>query len=297
VSWLPFTLLAAVLQASRTSLQHRLRAILSVSGAGFVRYVYGAPLSIAAVIGMRFAGVHIPTPPLRFWPTIAAAGVAQIFGTVFLIRSFDARNFAIGTVYSKTEVIQVALFSWVILGEPIKLLGWLAIAVCLAGVAVLGSKGQSIATLAKSFGDRGARYGIAAGGMLGLAAIAIRAASKSLGDHPGIVRALVCLAAMNAIQTVLHGGYLARKEPDQIRKALVHWRSSAIVGVLSVSGSACWAIALTFGNAAQVRTVGQVELLVTFLIARLWLHDRHSRAEYIASGLVTVGVLTMLLGG
>jgi drug/metabolite transporter (DMT)-like permease len=223
--------------------------------------------------------------------------VAQIFGTVFLIRSFDARNFAIGTVYSKTEVIQVAFLSWAILGEPIKALGWLAIAVCLGGVAVLGSKGQSVTTLLRAFGDKGARYGIAAGGAFGLAAIGIRAASKSLGDHPGVVRALVSLAAMNSIQTVLHGGYLACREPDQIRKALVHWRSSAIVGVLSVSGSACWAIALTFGNAAQVRTVGQVELLVTFFIARVWLHDRHSRAEYIASGLVTLGVVTMLLGG
>jgi drug/metabolite transporter (DMT)-like permease len=297
MSWLPFTLLAAVLQASRTSLQHRLRSLLSVSGSGFVRYLYGAPLSVAAVVGMRLAGVHIPIPPLRFWPIIAAAGLAQIFGTVLLIRSFDARNFAIGTVYSKTEVIQVALFSWAILGEPITLIGWLAIMICLAGVAVLGSKGQSIRTLLVALGDRGAQYGIAAGGVLGLAAIALRAASKSLGDHPGVVRALVSLAAMNSIQTVLHGGYLARREPDQIRKALVHWRSSAIVGVLSVSGSACWAIALTFGNAAQVRTVGQVELLVTFFIARVWLHDRHSRAEYIASGLVTLGVITMLLGG
>jgi drug/metabolite transporter (DMT)-like permease len=295
--WLPFTLLAAVLQASRTSLQHRLRALLSVSGSGFVRYLYGAPLSVAAVVGMRLAGVHIPVPPFRFWPIIASAGLAQIFGTVFLIRSFDARNFAIGTVYSKTEVIQVALFSWAILGETITLIGWLAIVICLAGVAVLGSKGQSIRTILGALGDRGAQYGIAAGGVLGLAAIALRAASKSLGDRPGVVRALVSLAAMNSIQTVLHGGYLARREPDQIRKALVHWRSSAIVGVLSVTGSACWAIALTFGKAAQVRTVGQVELLVTFFIARVWLHDRHSRAEYIASGLVTLGVVTMLLGG
>jgi drug/metabolite transporter (DMT)-like permease len=271
--WLSFTLAAAVLQAMRTSLQHRLRALLSVSGAGFVRYVYGAPVSLSA------------------------AGVAQIFGTVFLIRAFDARNFAVGTVYSKTEVIQVALFSWVILGEAIKPLGWLAIGLCLVGVAVLASKGRDTAKLATAFRDRSAHLGIAAGGAFGLAAIGIRAASLSLGNSSGIVRALVCLAVMNTMQTVLHGGYLARREPDQIRKALVHWRSSAIVGLLSVAGSAGWAIAVTYGNVAQVRTVGQFELIVTFAIAHFWLHDRHSRAEYVASALVAVGVVTMLLGG
>jgi drug/metabolite transporter (DMT)-like permease len=295
--WLPFTLVAAGLQATRTSLQHRLRSLLSVSGAGFVRYVYGAPVSLGVVGLMRLAGVQIPAPPARFWPIIAAAGLAQIFGTVFLIRSFDARNFAVGTVYSKTEVIQVALFSWVILGEAIRPLGWLAIAVCLVGVALLATKGRDTAKLASALRDRSAQWGIAAGGAFGLAAIGIRAASNSLGVAPGIVRALVSLAVMNTMQTVLHGGYLLRREPEQIRKAIVHWRSSAIVGLLSVSGSAGWAIALTYGNAAQVRTVGQVELLITFAIARFWLHDRHSRVEYVASALVVVGVLTMLLGG
>jgi drug/metabolite transporter (DMT)-like permease len=295
--WLPFTLMAATLQAVRTSLQHRLRALLSVSGAGFVRYVYGAPVSLAAVGAIALAGVHIPTPPPRFWPIIAGAGIAQIFGTVFLIRAFDARNFAVGTVYSKTEVIQVALFSWVILGEAIRPLGWLAIALCLVGVAVLASKGRDTAKLAWALRDKSGRYGIAAGAALGLAAIALRAASRSLGHSSGVVRAVECLAVMNTMQTVLHGGYLLRREPDQIRKALVHWRSSAIVGLLSVSGSAGWAIALTYGNAAQVRTVGQFELVVTFAISHFWLHDRHLRAEYVASALVAVGVITMLLGG
>jgi drug/metabolite transporter (DMT)-like permease len=295
--WLPFTLLAATLQALRTSLQHRLRALLSVSGAGFVRYVYGAPVSLAAVGVMALAGVHLSAPPARFWPIVAAAGVAQIFGTVFLIRAFDARNFAVGTVFSKTEVIQVAVFSWLILGETIRPLGWLAIVLCLVGIAVLASKGRDTAKLASAFRDRSGQYGIAAGGALGLAAIALRSASRSLGNSSGIVRAIETLAVMNTMQTVLHGGYLLRREPDQIRKAIVHWQSSAIVGLLSVCGSAGWAIALTYGNAAQVRTVGQFELVVTFAIAHFWLHDRHSRAEYAASALVAVGVVTMLLGG
>jgi drug/metabolite transporter (DMT)-like permease len=295
--WLPFTLLAAVLQATRTSLQHRLRALLSVSGAGFVRYAYGAPLSVGAVTVMYLVGVDLPSPPARFWPIIGAAGLAQIIGTVLLIRAFDARDFAIGTVYSKTEVLQVAVFSLVLLDEPISALGWLAAAVCLAGVAILATKGRALSRHVLSLRDPAAILGIGAGGAFGLAAVGIRAASQTLGDAPGVVRALICLAAMNTIQAVLHGGYLVAREPGQLTATFVHWRTSSIVGVLSVTGSACWAISLTLGNAAQVRTVGQVELIATFAIAKWWLHDQHSRQEYIASALVIAGVVLMLLQG
>src|SRR6187402_3684793 len=106
--WILVTLAAAAFQTARTALQHRLRALLSVSGAGFVRYVYGAPLSLAAV-GLALAfGVEFPSIEPHFLPVIAAGGIAQILGTIYLIKAFDARDFAIGTVYAKTEVIQVA---------------------------------------------------------------------------------------------------------------------------------------------------------------------------------------------
>ena len=82
-----------------------------------------------------------------------------------------------------------------------------------------------------------------------------------------------------------------------VRLALVHWRSSAVVGVLSVCGSAGWALALALENAAKVRTLGQVELLFTFAVSWWILHDRHTRAEYVASGLVAAGVLTVVLAG
>ena len=123
--WIIVTLVAAGFQTARTALQHRLRSLLSVSGAGFVRYLYGAPLSALAVCVAWAAGVEWPQIAARFWPTILGGGVAQILGTVCLIRAFDARDFAVGTVFAKTEVVQVALFSLVLLGEPLRwVAGW-----------------------------------------------------------------------------------------------------------------------------------------------------------------------------
>ncbi|MEQ1703521.1 MAG: EamA family transporter, partial [Ilumatobacteraceae bacterium] len=282
-------------QTARTALQHRLRALLSVSGAGFVRYVYGAPLAGLAVLVACAIGVRWPHIEPRFWPIITAGGVAQILGTICLIRAFDARDFAIGTVFAKTEVVQVALFSMVILGEPLRWGGWIGAAVCTVGVALLATKGRRITWA--SVREPAALYGLAAGGLFGLAAIGIRGATKSLTDSPAVMRAIVTLAVMNTIQTVVHGGYLMLREREQVRLAFVHWRSSAVVGVLSVCGSAGWAMALALQNAAKVRTLGQVELLFTFVVSRWWLHDRHTRAEYWASAMVAVGVLLVLLTG
>ena len=267
--WIPVTVAAACFQTARTAMQQRLRSLLSVSGAGFVRYLYGAPVAIVAVaIVASIDG--LPRPPARFWPIIAGGGLAQIVGTIFMIRAFDARDYAIGTVYTKTEVVQVAVFSLVFLGEPLRPLGWLATVVCFAGVVVLAG-GRRVLQVR----DRAVLFGVAAGGAFALASVGIRAASRSLldgqeGDGHVIARALLNLAVMTTMQIVMHGGYLAVRERDQLRLSFVHWRSSSVVGVLSVCGSACWALAFTLENAARVRTFGQIELLITFAVAHWW---------------------------
>ena len=293
--WILVTVVAAAFQTSRTAFQHRLRALLSVSGAGFVRYVYGAPLAGAAVLAAWLWGVQWPHIGGHFWLAILAGGVFQIVGTVCLIRAFDARDYAVGTVFSKTEVVQVAVFSLVLLGEPLRAGGWLGAAVCMVGVALLATKGRRLTWAAVR--QPAALYGLAAGGLLGLAAISIRSATKALDGGPVVVRAVLALAVMNTMQTIIHGGYLVWREPGQVRLALVHWRSSAVVGVLSVCGSAGWALALALENAAKVRTVGQVELLFTFAVSRWWFKDRHTRAEYVASALVAAGVATVAVLG
>jgi drug/metabolite transporter (DMT)-like permease len=291
--WIPVTIAAAVFQTSRTALQHRLRGLLSVSGAGFVRYLYGAPLSIMATAIALAAGVRLPETGWQFWPTIAAGGMAQILATMCLIKAFDARDFAVGTVFSKTELVQTAVLSALLLGEPLRVGGWIGVTVCLSGVALLAGGSR----LRHAWRAPVARWGVAAGGLFAVSAISIRSASTGLGDSPAVMRAIVTLAVMNTIQTVVHGGYLVARDRSQIQLAVTHWRSSSVVGVLSVCGSACWALAFTLQNAAKVRALGQVELVFTFLVSYLVLRDRQTRREVIASAVVIAGVVLTVVAG
>jgi drug/metabolite transporter (DMT)-like permease len=294
--WIPITLAAATFQVLRTSRQHRLRSVLSVNGAGFVRYAYGFPLAlIAAAVTFGVFRTPIPSVPGRFWPIVAGAGAAQILGTVALLRAFDLRDFAIGTVYSKTEVILVAVVSAVALGESLAPLGWLAAVVCMVGVAWLAAPDRLLDVLG-SARDPAAFMGILAAGGFAVAAVGIRAASTSL-DGPTWSRALLTLTVMLGIQTVLNGTWLLLRDRHELVRVGAAWRAALPVGVRSLCGSAGWAVAVTMTNAAKVRTLGQVELVIAFAISAWVLHERHTRAEYAASALVMVGVIGVVAFG
>jgi drug/metabolite transporter (DMT)-like permease len=295
--WIPVTLAAATFQVLRTSQQHQLRGRLSANAAGFVRYLYGAPVALlVCVVLFVVLGRDVPGVPPRFWPTVVAAGVAQIVGTIALLHSFRMRDFAVGTVYSKTEVIQVALLSAVLLGEPLEPLGWAGAAVCMVGVAALASRG-SLGTLLRRAGDPAALFGAAAGGGFALAAIGIRASSRALGEAPAFDRAVVTLTVMLLTQTIINGTQLALGDRAQLATTLRLWRPELPVGLLSVAGSLGWALAVTLENAAKVRTLGQVELLLVFAISWLRLGERHARSEYAASALVVAGVVIVTTFG
>jgi drug/metabolite transporter (DMT)-like permease len=295
--WIPITLAAATFQILRTSRQHRLRSVLSVNGAGFVRYAYGFPLAVlASIVTFGIVGDEIPTVPWRFWPIIVGAGFAQILGTLALLRAFDLRDFAIGTVYAKTEVIQVAILSALALGEPLEPLGWLAAFVCMAGVAWLAAPNRLRDILGRA-GDPAALMGILAGGCFALAAVGIRGASISLEGGTTWDRALATLTVMLGIQTLLNTSWLLFRDRPELIRVGAAWRVALPVGILSLCGSAGWAVAVTLTNAAKVRTLGQVELVIAFAISAWVLHEKHTRAEYAASALVLLGVVGVVVFG
>ena len=299
--WIPITVAAALCQNIRTTMQQKIRGILSVDGANFVRYLYGAPLALSMLAFLVFVtGRHVPSISLHFLLLVTIAGVAQIVATSLMIHAFSLRNFAVGTVYSKTETVFVALFATFIAGEPLKLGAWAGILVCLGGVAILSVRGKfsDVRGVLADLTHKGALYGILSGAIFAIAAGTIREASKLLlAEQPEadfMVRGITVLACMNTIQVILMALYLSRRDRPQLAKVWFNWRSSIWVGIFSVLGSAGWALAMTLENAALVRAVGQIELVFTFISSRLILKERPSLGEWIGSLLVVGGVVLIL---
>lgn len=296
--WIPITIFAALCQNIRTTMQQKIRGVLSVDGANFVRYLYGAPLALGALAFLVYGtGRHVPTITLPFLGLVTIAGVAQIVATSLMIHAFSLRNYVVGTVYSKTETVFVALFATFIAHEPLRFGSWIGILICLGGVAILSARG-SIANIRNVLADlmhKGALYGILSGAIFAIAAGTIREASKLIPEGDFWVRGITVLACMNTIQVVLMAAYLSRADRPQLGKVWVNWRSSIWVGIFSVLGSAGWALAMTLENAALVRAVGQIELVFTFIASHVVLKERPSAGEWLGSILVVGGVILILI--
>ena len=219
--WIPITVAAALFQNIRTTMQQKIRGILSVDGANFVRYLYGAPLALGMLAFLVFGtGRQLPSISLLFLGLVTIAGVAQIVATSLMIHAFSLRNYAVGTVYSKTETVFVALYATFIASEPLKFGAWMGILVCLGGVVILSLRGSfaNVRTVLADLTHKGARYGILSGAIFAIAAGTIREASKVLPDGDFMIRGITVLACMNTIQIVLMAAYLSRRDRPQLGK-------------------------------------------------------------------------------
>lgn len=297
--WLPATLLAGATQAWRTAVQRRVSHSLSVNAAGLVRYLYGLPFALMLLGGYRlvFPGPLPHADPL-FLLFCLGGGLAQIIATNLLILAFAHRNFVVGTAYSKTEAVQGALLSFLLMGERLHPLAWAGISCGVAGVMLLSAGGKRMGPLdfLKSLGQPAALNGIASGFFFALTAVAIRRATQEVGGSDPILAALVVLAVTVSLQTLMQGGYLVLREPDQMRKVLASWRISGQVGLLSAMGSACWFTGFATAPVALVRIVGQVEVAFTLGFGHFYLGERMSRSEVTGLLLVVCGVVLALAG-
>jgi drug/metabolite transporter (DMT)-like permease len=297
--WLPATLLAGATQAWRTAVQRRVSHSLSVNAAGLVRYLYGLPFALLLLGGYRLLiPAALPHPDPLFLLFCIGGGLAQIIATNLLIMAFAHRNFVVGTAYSKTEAVQGAILSFLLMGERLSPLAWAGIGCGVMGVMLLSTGGKRMAPMdmVKALGQAAALTGIASGFFFALTAIAIRRATQEVGGGDPILAALIVLAVTVALQTLMQGSYVLLRERAEIAKVLRSWRVSGQVGLLSALGSACWFTGFATAPVALVRIVGQVEVAFTLGFGHFYLGERMTRSEVMGLLLVASGVLLALAG-
>ncbi|MFT5175359.1 MAG: drug/metabolite transporter (DMT)-like permease [Gammaproteobacteria bacterium] len=297
--WIPITIFAAFAQNLRFMLQKHLKDTrLSTGGATFSRFVFAAPLAlllVAALIGSGFRdwpGVSAP-----FFGYAAIGGLGQISGTMLVVALFAERNFTVGITLKKTETMQTALLSMIILGEMVSAWGLIAIAIGLAGVVLLADppKGaQALSWKARLF-NKASGYGLAAGLSFGVSATGYRGASLLLDSGDFLIRAAVTLAFVTLFQSLIMALWLRWREVGQVSAVMRSWRVTALVGLSGVLGSFCWFMAFTLQNAAYVKALGQIELVFTFLASWLVFKEKSSSREMIGIALVVASILLLVL--
>ncbi|MDQ0318751.1 drug/metabolite transporter (DMT)-like permease [Pararhizobium capsulatum DSM 1112] len=296
--WIIITIAAAFLQNLRSALQKHLQTSLGTTGASFVRFGYGFPLAILYVLGLHFlARYSLPDLNGTFWFWALVGGLSQIFATMMLVYLFSLRNFAVGTAYSKTEPVQAAIFGLILLGERLTPGAIAAIIVGVIGVMMISMARLPLSwrNLFIAMTGRTALIGIASGAVFGISAVAYRSAALSLGGPNPVMQAAVTLACVTSFQTAFMLVWMLIKDKREIGQVLRSWRSSSLVGIAGVTGSACWFTAMALQQVAYVRALGQIELVFTFMASIFLFRERISRMEAAGCLLIVTGILLLLM--
>jgi len=295
--WIPITIVAAFCQNLRSALQKHLKGKLSTGGATYVRFLYAWPFAILYVVGLNTWG-EMPIPEIKglFLLYCVLGGLSQIIFTGLLVWLFSFRNFAVGTTFSKTETVQVALLAFLLLGDTLTWGAIFAIIVSVMGVMAMSLAQTNITfkTLLAGLTEKSTLIGLASGLFLGASVVFFRGAALELEYDGFVMAAAYTLAVSVVIQTIFMGLYLLWREPGQMTDVLKNWKWSLAVGVAGVLGSIAWFTAFTLENAALVRAVGQIELVFTFAFSTLIFREKSTKLEIAGILLVIVGILLIL---
>jgi drug/metabolite transporter (DMT)-like permease len=291
--WMPITVGAAFAQTLRNAAQRHLTAALGTLGATLVRFLYGLPFAVLWLLALAAQTTEtLPAIGLSFLAWVTLGATTQIVATALLLRTMAERNFALGVAYSKTEVVQVAIIGFILLGDPVSLPVAAAVMIATVGVLLISvpEGDRSVARFLRGWMSRTALLGLASGTMFALSAAGYRGAALSLGTSPAVAAAYTLVSAQ-ALQTLLLGGWLTARSFAVVVKVLQAWRISLLAGFMGALASGLWFTAFAMESAVHVRTVGLIELLFSYVVSQKLFRERLGASEVAGIALLALGIV------
>lgn len=295
-AWIPIVVWAAFAQTIRNAAQRKLTAGTGTLAATLARFLYGLPFALAwllAVTGLGAAPQGWPAPSWAHFGWICLGALSQLLATALLLLAMKERNFIIAVAYSKTEVLQVALFGTVFLHEVPTALAMAAMLVATLGVVLLSAPKTSTAGADTGWLNRTALFGIGSGACFAFSAVGFRGAALALPGHSPWLIGVWNVVWAQALQTALLGGYLALRQPASLVAVAKAWRLSIVAGMMGAAASIGWFTASAVRPAADVRTLGLVEVLFSYFISRRVFREPLHASERIGLALVLVGLVVV----
>ena len=291
--WIPIVLAAAGAQTIRNASQRSLVKSAGTLAATFVRFAYGLPFAAIAlfVIG-ALSPSPLPTVSTAFFAWIALGAGSQLAATVFLIMAMEQRSFVVAVAYSKTEVLQIGVYSIVLLGEPLSAAAVGAIVLATFGVLLLSVKpGAERGAAMSSWFSPAALLGLASGAGFALSAVGYRGAALALAHPLPWVAGSYSLVWAQFFQTLVLGGYLLARDRAGLVQVLVQWRVSTLAGFMGALASLGWLTAFAMRSAVDVRIVGLVEVLYSYALSRRFFNEPVSWREIAGMVLIAAGIV------
>jgi drug/metabolite transporter (DMT)-like permease len=277
------------MQTFRNALQSKLSTSVTTSGVTLARFIFAPPVALAYLALLYFfSDQAIPVFTNKFYFTVLIAAILQIAATSLMVVLFKQRNFSVGAGLAKSEAIVAGILGTFFFGSQLSIFGWLGILIGAVAVFILsggGKKGQlSLKTVA---------IGLACGTCFALTSLLVREASQLLSVPFPHSAAWVLLWVL-CIQTFMLVAYISIKNRGTFMVLRQHTKRTLATSISSCLGSICWFSAMALQQVAYVKTLGQIEVLFTMLIAFFWLKNPVEKHEIIALLLIAFAAILVM---
>lgn len=306
--WVLISLAAGTLQTARNGLARSLSGVLPASLLSWSRFAFNLPFAALLLVVVYLVGSDgVPTLSLRFFVLGLIGGIGQILGNVALINAFKLGTFAQAIVVHKTEVAMAAVTGFLFFSEDPSILGWIGILVSAAGVAMIGyASARAKADDPDSFGEgllvlnKGTGLALAAAALLVVAGFGIQRATKELVAQNPAVDGTFGLAATTLfhvtwMEIVLLTVWLLARERSAFAKIPTHLPRLASIGFTSFAGSLGWFWAFSLTSVAYVKAVGQIESVISVLLAIYVWKEQKTRDQLPGIALTIAGIFLIVL--
>ncbi|TAP17356.1 multidrug transporter [Alteromonas sp. KUL17] len=276
------------MQTVRNALQSKLSGAVNISGVTLSRFILAPPIALVYLL-ILYNGNESQLPQFSgsFIVVVLFASLLQIAATSLMVILFKQKNFAIGAGLAKSEALVAGVVGMLFFGSYLTPLGWAGIVIGGIAVFVLSSgnrlHGISLKTMA---------IGLACGTCFALTSLLVREASHMLNIQHTVAAAWVLLWVL-CVQTISLSGYIALTKPF-VFKQLVNAKNQVLaISTVSCLGSICWFTAMALQHVALVKTLGQLEVLLTLVLSHYWLKNAVTKREII--GLLLIGVAAIMV--
>ena len=296
MNWLIITFFGAFFQNLRSTLQKKLNKDLSTIASTYVRFVFALPFATLLFFSYfrNFEVINIVLSQPNFIYYVVLASIFQIIFTFVLLYLFKFSNFVVGTALSKTEVIQVAIFEYIILKDKLNIFGIIGIIVATVGVIIISVKDLKL--FFSNFFSKTTLVGLTTGLFLGLSVVYFRAAALALENFSSnFEKAISTLFFGLIIQTFIITIYLIVFERSEFKKLYNNKFECCLAGFAGFMATMSWFYAFTLVQASFVRALGQIEIFFSYLSSKYLFKEKITLSEIIGIIIFVTGVLLMLL--
>ncbi|MEZ7228477.1 multidrug transporter [Alteromonas sp. DY56-G5] len=288
MSWILFTLGAVVMQTVRNALQSKLSGAVNTSGVTLSRFILAPPIALVYLLILYSSSAsQVPEFSGSFIAVILCASLLQIAATSLMVILFKQKNFAIGAGLAKSEALVAGVVGMLFFGSYLTPLGWAGIVIGAIAVFVLSSgnrlHGISVKTMV---------IGLACGTCFALTSLLVREASHMLNVQHTVAAAWVLLWVL-CVQTISLSGYIALTKPFVFRQLTNAKKQVLAISTVSCLGSICWFTAMALQHVALVKTLGQLEVLLTLVLSHYWLKNTVTKREI--AGLLLIGLAAIFV--